>query len=196
MKLYNYNRKGKVAFALGGEKGCGKTYIANILADEYNLVPVAFGDKLKAFTDFIFDWQSSDHATEENKELPIDSTLNKQNLSYRMLWVEFAAICNRLEPGVFIRHTATDLEWLTKQNEVSIITDVRSELEIEFCMKNDIPIVKIESDSKYKTKQGFEFESPILKFKDFDSVFTNTKDGNKQSIIDFFGEKYFADDCQ
>lgn len=192
--MYNYNRKGKIALGLMGLKGTGKDYIADVLTKEYNLVPVAFGDKLKSFCDFIFDWQSSDNATEDNKELLIDSFINKQGLTYRTLWVEFAAVCNRLEPGVFIRHTANDLEWLLEQNEVIILTDVRSELEIQFCVKNNIPIVKIESDTKYKTTQGTQFEFPILSFKGFDSVYKNVKDCDHDRIIQFFGEKYFANE--
>lgn len=180
-----------VKFALMGEKGVGKSYIADIIEKFlYNSWQMAFADELKTMTEFAFDWIPSKYDSPEFKEVPIPHVLNINNLSYREIIVEYASILNRIEPGIFIRKLEQNIRWIVQENsKVNIfITDVRTQGEVQWCKDNHIPIIKIVGNSELKSNQGVLFENFV---KDYETslMFTNIKDKTtEKDIVNFFGQ--------
>lgn len=171
--------------AFMGNKGVGKDYCAEILEKHEGFQRIAFADPLKSFFDLIFDWCDSSHATPENKEKPIPHELNHAGLSYREAWVEFGALCNSIEPGVFVRHAFRWIEELQREGQSKIvITDLRTSQEYIQCKKLGIPIIKIVPAAgvadRYQTNQGASFEQ-----------FVKTTKGDYEFVNDFSGEAKF-----
>lgn len=175
--------------ALMGNKGVGKDYCASILAKNEGFVSIAFADPLKTYFDLIFDWCDSSHATPENKEKPIPHPLNNTKMSYRELWVEFGALCNTIEPGVFVRHAFRWIEDMQRDGEGNIvITDLRTVQEYEECKKRGIKIVKIVPGPSvvlpYQSSQGASFEQ-FVKTAEGDYTFVNNFTGTKE-FLEFY----------
>ncbi|BAU40126.1 hypothetical protein [Ralstonia phage RSP15] len=171
--------------AFMGNKGVGKDYCADILVKHEGFRNIAFADPLKTYFDLIFDWCDSSLATPENKEKPIDHPLNHTGMSYRELWVEFGALCNHIEPGVFVRHAFRWIDMMKEDGDDKIvITDLRTEKEFIACRENGIKIIKIIPDASiqlpYQSNQGAAFEE-----------FVRTAKGDYEFVNDYSGSQKF-----
>ncbi len=180
----------KLAFT--GISGCGKDYLVSHLINHHNYTRVSFSDQLKKLAHKIYPWMKQDYPPFE-KEQPLDITLSsgeKISLTPRQIWLKLNCLRD-IEDGLFLRMLEEQLSLLNVPNIV--ISDIRPQLEWEWCKKNEFTTIYIEPLKKIYNPN--DFDKQVLNYKDqADYVFENDFNGIekfKRFITDIIkGEKW------
>lgn len=170
--------------ALCGKKGVGKDTLANALCESFDIYRLAFGDYIKRLAVDIYPEELYIDYPHELKEKKI---LFNNTKSPRDVWTGLN-IVSELCPNYFVDKLERECNKLKEIHGVNniIITDVRKKAEYDWCKKNNIPIIKIESD---KSREGIKEDSIECDIDSFlcDHTFINYF--NESSIDSFV---YFA----
>lgn len=158
--------------ALTGQKFSGKDYLAASLIDR-GYVRVSFSDQLKKMANAMFPWIAEDYPSQE-KEVTIPAAENKLGVAPRDAWKAMDVLRREVDPRIFVRGAIKEVcELIANGNDV-VITDIRKDVEHEFCKGIGATIIRIECD-----RSGIEDdpEENIINGFDVDFQYFNEKVG-------------------
>ena len=170
----------KLAFT--GIAGAGKDYLVNYLVKNNNFYRLSFSDQLKKLATQIYPWLKRDYQP-KIKETPLNLTLPSGEVitkTPREIWLSLNSLRD-VEEGIFIRMLQEEMNLLHVDNIV--ISDIRPQIEWDWCKANNFKTIYIEPVKKiytpndfdkniidYKSKADYVFEndfSGVNKFKEF-----------------------------
>ncbi len=175
----------KIAFM--GVSGSGKDFLSSYLIDNHNFIRLSFSDQLKRLSKHIYPWMETDYPPEKkssslNISLPTGEFITH---SPRDIWLNLDSL-RIIEEKIFIRMLSEEMKAIDKNNEINtniIITDIRSNSELQWCQENNFIIIYISrKNNKYKEydidkhvienrkKADYQFENDsndLTKFKSF-----------------------------
>lgn len=163
----------KIAFT--GISGSGKDYLVSHLVKNYEFNRVSFSDQLKKLGTKIYPWLERDYPPID-KEKPLNLTLSSGEVitkSPREIWLKLNNLRN-IENGIFVRMLGEQLKMLHVDNIV--ISDIRPQLEWDWCKKEGFTTVYIEPLKKIYEPN--DFDSQVLPYKEqADYIFENDFNG-------------------
>jgi tRNA uridine 5-carbamoylmethylation protein Kti12 len=170
----------RMKIALSGIAGSGKDYLGNHLVKELNFKRFAFADELKKIAKTIYPYLKEDYeAFEKETPLNIDTGFEKITKTPREIWLVVNKI-REVEDSIFIRRTHETIQASNHSN--TLITDVRTLEEFEYCKKHGYTIIHITpSELIYEPN---EYDKQILEFKDECVDFYNDFD-NPNTLKEF-----------
>lgn len=172
----------KLAFC--GKAGCGKDYLTNILETEYKFVRFSFSDQLKDICSKIFPWMEKDYPPLQKEKLhKFDTGFEIIEKTPREIWILMNSI-RKIEPNIFVRKLDEKIK-MTRVNNI-IISDLRTENELEYLKKNNYKIIFIKPQKEIYKENKFDEE--LKAFEEVsDYVYYNNFDG-KESFKKFITE--------
>lgn len=163
----------KIAFT--GISGSGKDYLVSHLIKEHEFYRVSFSDQLKKLAVKVYPWLERDYAPIE-KEEPLNIILESGEVitkSPREIWLSLNRLRD-IEEGMFVRMLEEEMGRLHVENYV--ISDIRPQVEWDWCKKNGFVTVYIEPLEK--VYEPNDFDNQVLSYKDkADYIFENDFNG-------------------
>jgi hypothetical protein len=164
----------KIAFY--GIAGSGKDYLGNHLVSKYAYQRFSFSDQLKKIASFAFgEWMEYDYPPFEKEQVLNVSTSIGEIIDKtpRRIWLLVNSLRN-VEDGLFIR--MLNDEFHRTGSPRSLITDVRTAKEADWCKRNGFTLIKIVSTTDIYDPNEFDKQQD-----DFtpDYVFENDRSGVK-----------------
>jgi dephospho-CoA kinase len=172
----------KLAFT--GISGSGKDFLVNHLIEEERFTRVSFSDQLKKLAKLIYPWMETDYEP-IIKETPLNITIPETGefISHtpREIWLMLNDL-RKVENKLFLRMLQDEISNIDSKNIV--ISDVRPQLEWDWCKKEGFTTIYVEPMKKIYEPN--DFDKQVLNYKDeADFVFENTFDG-LDKFINFY----------
>jgi len=165
----------KMKIALTGISGSGKDFFTEHLVKQYGFKRYSFSDQLKIKASKVFDWLEVDYPPEV-KENPLGITTSTGeviNLSPREIWLKMNFLRN-IEDNLFISGLKQQME---RDNlDKIIISDIRTENELEFCKKEKFTLIKIKP-MKNVIHKKHSFDNQLIEYEDKFIIFENNFNG-------------------
>ena len=162
----------KLAFT--GITGAGKDFLVQHLVQNYGFKRYSFSDQLKKLQNMTFPWLELDYQP-IIKEQPLNIQLKYEKIesSPRDVWL-FMNKLRDIENYIFIRMLEDEINSKNEQNIV--ISDIRPEIEYNWCKENGYKIIFIEP--KEFIYGNDEFGPEVQKHREnADYIFTNNFNG-------------------
>jgi len=170
----------EIKIAIMGQSGVGKDYIVDVMTKGYSFNRVSFSDQLKKLAVKIYPWMKRDYPASE-KELPLNITVNGELITKtpREIWLSLNRLRD-IEDGMFVRMLEDELKLLSVPNIV--ISDIRTQNELDWCKANDFQIVAVMSEISHPENKFDDFVRGAIARGEYDFEFDNTKRGNSDII--------------
>ncbi len=170
--------------SLTGISGSGKDFLVSHLTKELNYTRMSFSDQLKKLAKLIYPWMEQDYPP-LTKEQPLNLTLASGEIitdTPRQIWLKLNSLRD-VEDGLFLRMLEEEINLLTNPNIMTfisepniVISDIRPQLEWDWCKKNEFTTIYIEPQKEIYTPN--DFDKQVLTYKDkADYVFKNNFNG-------------------
>lgn len=161
--------------AFTGISGSGKDYLVSYLVQELGYTRVSFSDQLKKLAHIIYPWLKQDYPPYE-KEQPLNITLEDGEIitfSPREIWIHLNKLRD-VENGIFLRMLKDEMKLLN--TDKIVISDIRPQIEWDWCMKNGFTTVYI--DPLKQIYNPNDFDKQVLSYRGkADYVFENDFNG-------------------
>jgi ABC-type transporter MlaC component len=168
--------------SLTGKKQSGKSTIANYLVEKHNFIELSFAQYLKEACKILFNWDENDYST-DNKE-KVDKLWGKsprEILQYMGTEILRDNMKNIIDTSIkelnktysfHIKRLYQDIKKYPDKNIV--ISDVRFPDELDFCIKINSKIIKVERDTISNQYSNHKSETSLENIK-FDNIIKNNK---------------------
>lgn len=150
---YTINKPDDVqVIALMAKAGAGKSTLARILERDYGFKRITFANKVKEYTHLF-------------TALP-----QKSGIRYRTLYIEFGENCKKIDPFIWVKILAGELNELIAQgNKKIVIDDLRFPQERLWALENKILTVAVRA-SKEVRKQRVQDRGEDIQPVDFENI--------------------------
>jgi len=167
--------KNKIAFT--GISGSGKDYFVKHLENKYGYKRVSFSDQLKKIATCIYPWMKEDYEPYE-KEQPLNLRIDEDTIitkTPREIWVSLNDL-RKNDNKLFLRHAKKEVDEILKNDGKVVISDIRPQIEFDYCRKNDFTIIYIKPAKNIYNLN--DFDKQIFKYeKEADYLYVNYFDG-------------------
>jgi hypothetical protein len=163
--------------AFMGEYASGKDYLTDHLVKNYGATRLSFSDEVRRLTTQIFDWMPFDFDP-AIKDKPYIHPKNPMGLTPRQIWLLVGKV-REVTPSYFVDAFYNNQFYEYDYRVLHIITDFRTADEWDFLQKNNIPVIKIERESREGLIPN-AFEEFVRRFKEYDALFVNKMNGTEE----------------
>ena len=163
--------------ALTGVSGSGKDFFVEHMVKKYGFERVSFSDQLKKIATCIYPWMKEDYEPYE-KERPLNLRIDEETVitkSPREIWL-FLNKLREIDDNLFLRHAKKEIDEILERNGKVVISDIRPQIEFDYCKKNNFTIIYIEPMKNIYNMN--DFDKQVLKYKkEADYVYENYFNG-------------------